>query len=460
MANLELGRADVQVADESGMAAQSTLLFRVAVGAVLFGAFALFWAVREFGSFDAYQRLLIFLGVWVSKMPFSDFHAILSAAECHRRGFDVYVVNPCDFAARVHIYSPLWLLLVPPSLGTADTWWTGAMLASLFLLSLAWLCPARSLTEFCVFLVLCCSSAVLFAAVRANNDIIVFMLVLLAGKLYSAPTYRPVSYGAILLAAALKFYPFTALAMLATERLRRALAVGMLATGAVFGFVLLWGGEVSKAARNFPAHYLSDAFSARNLIGSLPVLWPQRFAFLEPYVGALTLGLILLAILAAVVLAAILHLRGARLFFGLEDTVLFLGGGAMIVACFFIGHNIHYRAIFLLLTVPLLLAWTRQETPLVRLMGWTGIGLAAFALFQSFLRFHLFSAVNAFDGPIYRIRILFWALEEGVWWTLVTGLMTAILLIVWDLRAGVEARSLIQSTVDEFTKRKIKMPGS
>jgi hypothetical protein len=430
------------------------LRYRLAVGAVLLGMFVLFWGIREFVSFSAYQRTMLSLGIWVSGMPFSDFHAILSAAECHRLGLDVYVANPCDFARRVHIYSPLWLSIVPPSLDTSDTWWTGAILTILFLLSLAWLCPARSPRELGVFLGLCCSSAVLFAAVRANNDIIVFLLVLLAGKLSPVQRLRPIGYGAILFAAALKFYPFSALAMLVADSLRRTLLVGALALGAAFGFALMWGRDVAVAARNFPVRYMSDHFSARNLFGTLPAVSPD-FAFLEPYVGILTLLAILLAVLMAVGLAIGLRRAGARLFLGFEDAVLFLAGAAMIVACFLVGHSIHYRAIHLLLTVPLLLAWIRQELPVLRLAGWVGVGLVAFAVFQSFLRANLQNIVSAVNGPTYQVSMVYWLLEEALWWCLVTGLLSAMLLIAWDSPTWLELRAMARPRVGALTKTKI-----
>src|SRR5262249_23942779 len=149
----------------------------------------------------------------------------------------------------------------------------------------------------------------------------------------------------------------------------------------------------------------------------------------------LTVFVSLLAVLVAVALAIRMRRMGARLFLGFEDTVLFVAGGAMIVGCFFVDFNIHYRAILLLLTVPLLLAWLRQEVPLLRMAGWIGVGLVAFALFQNFLRVNLFDIVNAASGTIYRTTMVFGALEEAVWWCLIIALMSAMLLIAWDSRA-------------------------
>lgn len=182
---------------------------------------------------------------------------------------------------------------------------------------------------------------------------------------------------------------------------------------------------------------------------------PGPFWFLESYAGAVTSFLILLSVLAATGLAVSLRRTGVRLFLELEETVLFLGGGAMIVACFFLAHNIHYRAILLLLTVPLLLAWTRNDSSAVRFAGWIGVGLVAFAVFQNFLRMNILNVAGAVViGSEGRTRIAFWALEEVVWWTLVTGLMSAMLLIAWDSPVGIWARRIARSRTVSFLVKK------
>jgi hypothetical protein len=425
------------------MAAPVSLRYRLIVGIILLAAFVFFWGIRGFELLSTYERILRFLGVGaVVKMPFVDVHAVLSAAECYRQGVDVYVTNPCDVGGRVYFYSPLWLTLIPARLGTTDAWWTGTALAILFLLSLAWLCPARSRREFWLFLILCCSSAVVFATERANIDILVFVLILTVGKTFSSERLRSIGYGAVLLAAALKFYPIAALTVLVADKPRRALVIGGLGVGAAFSFAFLWHREIAVASEHFPVAYLGDMFSAHNLVGTLLMRFPRQFGFLEPYARAVTSFLILLSVLVATGLAISLHRKNVRRFLGLEETVLFLGGGAMIVACFFVGHNIHYRAILLLLTVPLLLAWTRDDSTAVRLTGWIGVGLVAFAVFQNFLRMNMLSAVRAVIGSDNRISIAFFALEEVIWWTLATGLISAMLLIAWDSPTGMWARRI------------------
>jgi hypothetical protein len=130
------------------------------------------------------------------------------------------------------------------------------------------------------------------------------------------------------------------------------------------------------------------------------------------------------------------------MFFELEETVLFLAGGAMIVGCFFASHNIHYRAIFFFFFVPLLLQCTRDVFTATRLTGWAGIGLATFAVFENFLRMNLINVFRAVNEPEYHIALIFWGLEQMVWWTLVTGLMAALLIIAWDSPTGLWVRRM------------------
>jgi hypothetical protein len=430
--------------------AEISLRYRFIVGAILLAAFALLVGMREFKWIHEYELVLHFLGVdAVTQMPFVDFHGVLSAAECSRRGVDVYISNPCDIFGRVHMYSPLWLTLIPSSLGTADTWWAGAAVAITFLLSLAWLCPARTWQEFLIFLALCCSSAVVFATERANIDIVVFILTLIAGKTFASQTYRPASYSAIFLAAALKFYPFAALSAVTADRTRQALLIGALGVLAAIGFEIVWHREIALAIEHFPVRYDldSDMFSARDLVEGPVEYFPNLLSFIKPHARALTFFLILLSIIAAASAAILLQARSICLVREPEETVWFLCGGAMIVFCFFVGHNIHYRAILLLLTVPLLFAWTRTNGPTVRLIGWAGISLVAFAVFENILRMNSVSVIARYYHHYYRATFLFWLLEQAVWWALVTGLTMAIFLLAWDLPTGRWLRASITKTL-------------
>src|SRR5205085_9377092 len=100
---------------------------------LVFAFFAALWAC---GLRASYFAILDFLGVEPFKFPFVDAHVLLSAAECQRMGVDVYLQNPCDVLHRPHVFTPLWLSLIPAFLDTGDTWWVGFVIDLGFILSL------------------------------------------------------------------------------------------------------------------------------------------------------------------------------------------------------------------------------------------------------------------------------------------------------------------------------------
>ena len=94
-----------------------------------------------FGYRAQYHALAEAWGAAPFRTPFLDMHAVTSAVECHRLGFDVYVQNPCDVFGRVHGYSPLWLWLAVLPITTAWDNALGLGLVLLFLVALAFLPP-------------------------------------------------------------------------------------------------------------------------------------------------------------------------------------------------------------------------------------------------------------------------------------------------------------------------------
>src|ERR1700719_121858 len=91
------------------VAAPRLLRYRLVIpvaALVVVAAFALLWRLRFYLT---YWDILQLLSVKSWTFPFLDTHALLAAAECQRQGINVYLENPCDYIARLHVYSPLWL---------------------------------------------------------------------------------------------------------------------------------------------------------------------------------------------------------------------------------------------------------------------------------------------------------------------------------------------------------------
>jgi hypothetical protein len=401
---------------------------------LLFAAFALLW---HMGWHSVYFAALHYFGVlrppeiqpWY--FPFLDTNALLAAAECQRQGIDVYVENPCDVLGRVHVYSPLWLSIIPGFLSTADTPWVGLVLDLIFILCLAAVFRPRAWREVTLFLLAVFSQTTVFAVERANSDVVVFILVVCASLLWSQRHgHRILAYGLYLLAGLLKYYPLVLLILILRERRQRAF---VLATGAGLGILALiagYQGELLIALRNIPKlSYFMDTFSAQNLpYGILEVIWGPQ-AHLHKLAGPA-----LLAILATGTVA--LAWRQARLLGHYEidwtawETRNLAIASLLLPACFFAGQNVGYRGVFLLLALPGLVSlrhlindpsarrWLTRMTVFGLLIMWSGFfrngydilsGLASPEFAQSPIKVFMW--------------VLLWIGRELVWWWLIAGFM-------------------------------------
>jgi hypothetical protein len=141
-----------------------------------------------------------------------DWEFIGAGIKCWNEGINVYITNPCDLWNRPHNYSPLWLqaTFIP-----TDRAWTmpiGFAFVLAFLISLFWLVKPVNWRELIIFALACMSPMVLYCLERGNVDIIMFMMLVVAGGLSTGPLVsRILSYALILLAGLLKFYPLIVL---------------------------------------------------------------------------------------------------------------------------------------------------------------------------------------------------------------------------------------------------------
>src|SRR5271169_1263986 len=325
--------------------------YRLAIPAAalcLFGALALLW---HCGPHTLYFGALRLFGFEPFRFPFLDIHAVLAAAQCQRQGSDVYLSNPCDALGRPHVYSPLWLALTPGFLGTTATTIVGFGLDLIFLLSLAIVVRPATRGELSAIALVALSPMAVYALERANNDLIIFLLILVGCALDRAPRpWRLGCYALYLTAGLLKYYPLALLALLARERRRDGLLLAGLAAVIVAFLAIRGHADLAKALANIPAlSYFADSFSAKNL----------PFGFAEAVVGRhlrTAAALSLLIIVAALALArtrrTFLLLDAAAPDPNLRETQRLLIGALLLTTCFFAGQSIDYRGIYFLLVMP------------------------------------------------------------------------------------------------------------
>jgi len=386
---------------------------------VAFLLIALILGLWFLGLEQAYRAVLRVFGVEAGPFPFFDVHAITSAIECARAGVDVIAANPCDAGARPHTYSPLWLRAAALPVTRAWSLPAGMVLVMAFLASLFLLPWPRDLFSIVVGVAAMASSAVVFALERANNDLLVFALV--AGALWTGHAglaLRMLGYAGLVAAGLLKFYPLTALVLLARERLPVALAVGMACLLVVALAFVPVADDTLRAMRNIPANiFATDAFGAANAVRGVPV-GLAHYGVQLPWLGpVLMAGLLVYALSISVRLG-----RGWRI---AEDVQVLptaerdglLAGGVLVAACFLTAHNIYYRAILLLLLLPGLLrlariAKGRAERPIYV----AAIGVILFLLWSPAIRMPL--AENSGGWIVGVVLGSFDVAREAAWWWL------------------------------------------
>jgi hypothetical protein len=404
--------------------------YRLAIPAAVLCLYTTMAGLWFSGSHSLYFGALRLLGVEPFAFPFLDTHAVLAAAECARQGIEVYLSNPCDALGRPHAYSPVWLAIVPGALGVGSTGWVGVSLDLLFLLSLAAVLRPRTAKELLILGSAAVSPMTIYALERANNDLVIFLLVICGAMLFTLPRpYRLFAYGLFVAAGLLKYYPLALLVLAAREARRDGLVIAAAATLALVVFAVAFYPELSMAAASIPAgaSYFTDAFSARNL----------PFGFAEALGEGVSRTLIAGSLLGALSGVAVARaVRTARLL-GREQVDLtasetqFLAiGGLLVVVCFLGGQNVDYRGIFLLPVASGLVCLHRsvKDREIRRFFGQM-IAAALFVMWEECFRRVLHAIMSPIpgEGLNSRVEVFFWVGRELVWWWLVVGLAA----LVW-----------------------------
>lgn len=283
-----------------------------------------------------WPKILLSLGLAAYGMTYLDSYAILAALDAVRAGQDPYAVNPLDLLGRWHVYSDWWLAMRWIGVGRADNFLVGSSWVAGFALS-CWLAVRpRSLREAGWLAAILLSPPVLLAFLRANNDLVIFVLLTLCGLAAAGAGWgrQLLGMGGLVLATGLKYYPAAAaLGYLWVRPSRRMPVLAALALAAV-GLTLLdvWP-QMARARFHIDSgvHTMGAPLLGRDLG------WPDRNTQGVGFAG--------------LVIAAIFLARG-RFTTGLaargepRERLLAVMGAILLLACFMAGVNYAYRYIF------------------------------------------------------------------------------------------------------------------
>jgi hypothetical protein len=388
-----------------------------------------------------YSGLLGFFGFTVWPYPFFDAEAVAAGISCWHSGIDVFASNPCDRVGRAGIYSPLWLWI--PSLPTGGGWTNvyGLISVIAFIVALGSLPRARTpiVALFMVFALM--SPAVVFAVERANADLLMFALTMLAIVLLEGSLrVRLAGYIVVMLAGLLKYYPIALLVFVAGERPIRAIAI---TAGCVLTtIVLIWleFDALSKAIHYSVAPasmglYETDCFGAASLGQFFADIAHHRLG-VEVSSYAITIGVTICAASGGFALARRSATLDALHALSTRESLCLVAGSLLFCFCFFASVNVLYKAIFALLFLPGLLAPTGAEAEKASPADWraaAGAILLAiwFQPLESLLAFRL--GWFDFDSGVLAaptLTIFFWLLRQSLWWAGATVLLSIIFCFV------------------------------
>jgi hypothetical protein len=347
---------------------------RIVIAAALVLYFLVVAVPRVVWGIDIWPRL----GVPSGPSLFFDTRNLTAALECRRLGFDPLIDNPCDPWGRPLNYPRVWLALRWLGLNQSHTVVLALVFIALFLGSVFLLVGRISLGKGILIALAVSSPSVMLAIERANMDIVVFTLLVLAVLAWRVGTRRAqiLSPLVVLLGATAKIYPVFGLPAYLFLRRRRAAAVTAILCAAAFSvYAIVTLGDIQAVARVAPqGDYHS--FGARILPAAI---W-HRFVPDRWQGGALTKQLV--AIIPLLVVGPLVWFRGRRRLPERDETagspnrLAFCLGSLIFLGTFAVGNNFDYRLVFMLLTLPQLFDWTTEESGEPR--GWlAGVTLAA-----------------------------------------------------------------------------------
>lgn len=376
--------------------------------------------------------------------PFTDTSAVLGVMECYRAGVDIYVSNPCDVPwGRPHVYSSVWLLGARTSVTPAATMEVGTAMLAAFCSSLFLLPPARTGGAAVLLALAMLSNAVIFALFQANADIIIFVMTVVAAALLTRATaQRMGGYALILAAASLKFYPLTLMATALQERLRIFLIVTACSLVAFAAFVWAYGSDVPRAMKVVPTGWITQMTGATVIGTGLPI-FPGgiRTVTTAPPLGTTGLLLTVLLSVACIVAAALVARTEA---FGaavsslsVQERCFALLGCVTLVSCFFLGQNLRYRDVFVLMVLPAWanLAFARQRHRIRWLFGGSAllaVGLLWAVHVENGLD-HALAALHVPDRVADMLVAAMWLARELCRWAFVTVMLASIFRTAADL---------------------------
>lgn len=351
---------------------------------------------------------------------FLDARVLTYAAESYALGFDPMYNNPQHPLGVNSNYPRIWHLLFTLDINRNHAIIIGTIFVILFFIGLFIFLLSKKFDNLtsCILAIVIFSPSVMLGIERANNDLVIFFLVSLALVISYYSNIKALFL--FLFAAILKLYPVFGFIYLLKENKRRFWVLFLSALGIFIIYIILSLDDLIQVYKSTP-----------QLVGSsfgINVWWKglrhSRFLALPISESLLYFFKISSYVLAFLIILITLFfsLRQNKdgLYKGGEYIDAFRVGAGIYIGCFLLITSHDYRLIFLIFTIPQLVAWLRNSIRNVSAFHGKEKGILLVPLIT--LLAMLFSLWSFFIMRFLGRKITF-LMEEFSNWIVLTGLL-------------------------------------
>ena len=293
---------------------------------------------------------------------FADWTVIVNANLCLEKGFDVFIKNPCDPWGRKHVYGEILLYL--PFIDVLKKFYLfyfPIIMNFLFIyIFISFFNYKKSLKNYTFFFFVL-SAPFLLAVERANNDILIFLIIFLVSKYRSLLT----SHILILLGALSKFYPVCFGIIFLFKKEIKKILINLLLLSLFISIFIFFQFESLIKIFNTQTQFSAGnvyAFSFQSLIKTIGYF--QLVEDLKWVKTFFIVGFLLIPFLLIVYLFTSKNNHFFREIFtnNIFENRIYIISSITLISCYFIIENIFYREIFFLGLIPWLLRYEDQES--------------------------------------------------------------------------------------------------
>ena len=292
---------------------------------------------------------------------FADWKVIVGANLCEELGYDVYLNNPCDIWGRKHVYGEIFLRL--PFVEKFKFFYFEIfpiMINYIFIVCILSIFRFKNSTAYFSTILILFSFPVMLAIERANNDILIFIFVVLLAYYKN----QALSLVILIVTTISKFYPIVLVIKLFFEKNLKKIIINLSIFISLILLIFFYESEqISKIFSN-RAQYTSGGIYDFSLIGTMKFYKATYFFINNKFFSILIFLLFLVGpiIYLFTKIKFFFKEKNYSLDFNFFEDRIFILSSILILICYFSFQNYAYREIFFIGLMPWVLKMKMSYT--------------------------------------------------------------------------------------------------